>query len=151
MFAATDACVCAIGGKFGSRSVCCGCYVYPSNSHPIPCVLAHSSWKRSKHGKHTARAEAFDAVDPAHTLESSISTISWTAIIGGAFAAAALSLIPLLSGLASAGFSVTMATFWSFADNVYGDDRNLARYRSMDFFRFRRLFNRPAPDEVLEG
>jgi len=41
-----------------------------------------------------------------------------------------------------------MATFWSFADNVYGDDRNLARYRSMDFFRFRRLFNRPAPDEM---
>src|SRR5258705_150200 len=48
------------------------------------------------------RAETFDAVDPAHTLESSISTISWTAIIGGAFAAAALSLILLLSGLASA-------------------------------------------------
>ena len=41
-----------------------------------------------------------------------------------------------------------MATFWSFADNVYGDDRNLARYRSMDFFRFGRLFNRPAPDEL---
>ena len=30
----------------------------------------------------------------------------------------------------------------------YGDDRNLARHRSMDFFRFRRLFNRPAPDEM---
>jgi hypothetical protein len=66
-------------------------------------VFWHSlSWKRSKHGKHSGRAETFDAVDPAHTLESSISTISWTAIIGGAFAAAALSLILLLSGLASA-------------------------------------------------
>src|SRR5271163_2079918 len=57
----------------------------------------------------TGRAEALDAGEAGHTLKSSTSAISWAAIIGGAFAAAALSLILLALG---SGFGLASVSPW---------------------------------------
>ena len=54
-------------------------------------------------------AETLGAGEPAHTLESPISAISWAAIIGGAFATAALSLILLALG---SGFGLASVSPW---------------------------------------
>jgi hypothetical protein len=60
----------------------------------------------------SGRAETLDAGDQAHPLESSISAIPWTAIIGGAFAAATLSLILLAFG---SGFGLASVSPWPHA------------------------------------
>jgi hypothetical protein len=57
----------------------------------------------------SGRAETLDAGEAGHTLESSTSAISWAAIIGGAFAAAALSLILLALG---SGFGLASVSPW---------------------------------------
>ena len=57
----------------------------------------------------SSRAETPGAGEAGHTLESSISAISWAAIIGGAFAAAALSLIILALG---SGFGLASVSPW---------------------------------------
>jgi hypothetical protein len=57
----------------------------------------------------SGRAEIHGAGEAGHTLESSISAISWAAIIGGAFAAAALSLIILALG---SGFGLASVSPW---------------------------------------
>src|SRR5271169_2435834 len=55
------------------------------------------------------RAETLRAGEAGHTLESSTSAISWEAIIGGAFATAALSLILLALG---SGFGLASVSPW---------------------------------------
>jgi hypothetical protein len=57
----------------------------------------------------SGRTETPGAGEAGHTLESSISAISWAAIIGGAFAAAALSLIILALG---SGFGLASVSPW---------------------------------------
>jgi hypothetical protein len=57
----------------------------------------------------SSRAEALGAGEAGYTLESSISAISWPAIIGGAFAAAALTLILLALG---SGFDLASVSPW---------------------------------------
>ncbi len=57
----------------------------------------------------SSRAETPGAGEAGHTLKSSISAISWAAIIGGAFAAAALSLIILALG---SGFGLASVSPW---------------------------------------
>src|SRR6202158_2836225 len=54
-------------------------------------------------------AEPRGAGEAGHTLESSTSAISWAAIIGGAFAAAALSVILLALG---SGFGLASVSPW---------------------------------------
>src|ERR1700687_598887 len=54
-------------------------------------------------------AEPRGAGEAGHTLESSTSAISWAAIIGGAFAAVALSLILLALG---SGFGLASVSPW---------------------------------------
>ena len=70
------------------------------------------------HSRETARmvsapvsggVETLGAGEATHTLESSISAISWAAIIGGAFATAALSLILLALG---SGFGLASVSPW---------------------------------------
>ena len=57
----------------------------------------------------SGRAETLGAGEATHTLESPISAISWAAIIGGAFATAALSLILLALG---SGFGLASVSPW---------------------------------------
>ena len=54
-------------------------------------------------------AETLGVDDSVQTVESSISAISWAAIIGGAFATAALSLILLALG---SGFGLASVSPW---------------------------------------
>jgi hypothetical protein len=56
-----------------------------------------------------SRVETVGAGEAGHTLESSASAISWAAIVGGAFAAAALSLILLALG---SGFGLASVSPW---------------------------------------
>jgi len=57
----------------------------------------------------SGRAETLGAGEVDHTLESSTSAISWAAVIGGAFAAAALTLILLALG---SGFGLASVSPW---------------------------------------
>jgi hypothetical protein len=58
----------------------------------------------------SSRAATYGADEAGYPLESSISGISWPAILGGAFAAAALSLILLALG---SGFGLASVSPWS--------------------------------------
>ena len=57
----------------------------------------------------SGRTEALGAGEAGHILESATSAISWAAIIGGAFATAALSLILLALG---SGFGLASVSPW---------------------------------------
>ena len=57
----------------------------------------------------TARPEAYGAGEARRTLEASASSISWAAVIAGAFAAAALALVLLALG---AGFGLASVSPW---------------------------------------
>jgi len=89
------------GGKYGSRNspVVVGCA--HSDHHSTRSVLAlNDSRETARMVSAPVSGRAAETLEPAHTLESPISAISWAAIIGGAFATAALSLILLTLGSA---------------------------------------------------
>jgi hypothetical protein len=73
------------------------------DNHPARADLAlnHAGDTRMVSAPVTGRIGVPGAGESSNTLESSISAISWPAIFGGAFAAAAFSLILLALGLAS--------------------------------------------------
>jgi hypothetical protein len=83
-----------------------------SDNHPARADLAlnHAGDTRVVSTPVTGRIGVPGAGESSNTLESSISAISWPAIFGGAFAAAAFSLILLALG---SGFGLASVSPWS--------------------------------------
>jgi hypothetical protein len=100
------------GGKYGSRNSAVALRCAHSDHHSARFILALIGLTGAT-GMASAplggRVETLGASDAGHTLESSISAISWAAIIGGAFATAALALILLSLG---AGFGLASVSPW---------------------------------------
>src|SRR5215813_12949867 len=109
MFMAADARGRIDGGQYGSSNsaVAVGCA--HSNNHPTRTVLALIEGAARMVSVPLSDRAAETLSDGGHTLESSISAISWAAIIGGAFATAALSLMLLAFG---SGFGLASVSPW---------------------------------------
>jgi len=99
------------GGQYGSSNSAVAVACAHSNNHPTRSVLAliEGAARMVSVPLSGRAAETLGDSDGGHTLESSISAISWAAIIGGAFATAALSLMLLALG---SGFGLASVSPW---------------------------------------
>jgi hypothetical protein len=102
-----------LGGKYGPRNPALAVGCTDSNHHPTCFVLALTELIRERVAMVSAsvsgRTETLGAREAGHILESATAAISWAAIIGGAFATAALSLILLALG---SGFGLASVSPW---------------------------------------
>src|SRR5271169_1134599 len=71
-----------------------------------------------------------------HPLEAATSGVAWPAVLGGAFAAVALSVVLLALG---SGFGIAVAGRWSFGDDLLDHDGPMAHHHAMAGIRSWRL------------